>query len=175
MASALAPNPEGDVECFDLDGEPANVAELRRELQKFMTKFKVSAQLKKRQVEVTWSMSVDREVARAALLQILQLSPAQAGGYPVREAAMRPRAAQGPADLELSLKILEGKAGLDLQPEPFRGMRVKKVADEPGQHLIEGDLIIRIGQASLALPVADIGKVFKSQFRDGARLTVQRQ
>ncbi|CAE7538705.1 fhkE [Symbiodinium pilosum] len=72
LTSALRPSgPEGDVECFHLDREPSNVTELRRELQKFMTTFKVSAHLKKRQVEVTWSKNVDRQVARSALLQIL--------------------------------------------------------------------------------------------------------
>ncbi|CAE7238842.1 fhkC [Symbiodinium natans] len=65
LASTLKPSgPEGDIECFNLGREPSNVVELKSELQKFMTKFKVSAQLKKRQVEVTWSKNVDREATQ---------------------------------------------------------------------------------------------------------------
>jgi len=193
-ASALKPNClEGEIECFDLDAEPSNVAELRRELQKFMTRFKVSAQLKKRQVEVTWSKNVDREAARGALLQILQFRPGRRG-YPPEsgrasgindgaakhtpeKVAREPGTnARGTADVDVTLNVLEGKAGLDLQPLPFLGMRVRKVQDEPGQGLLEGDLIVKIDQVTLALStVGEISKVFGTHFRNGAALSVHRQ
>lgn len=193
-ASALKPSClEGEIECFDLDGEPSNVFELRRELQKFMTKFKVSAQLKKRQVEVTWSKNVDREAARGALLQILQFRPGRRG-YPPEpgrasgindgaakhtqeKAAREPGTnARGTADLDVTLNVREGKAGLDLQPMQNLGMRVRKVQDEPGQGVLEGDLIVKIDQVSLALStVEEISKVFGTHFRNGAALSVHRQ
>lgn len=196
---------EADEERFALRSDPKNVHQLRRDLQTFTTRFKFPAVLRKGEVAVSWerahSTPQSKEEARKDLLGILahhfpgcdfsasaiQTRTAGFGGYAAidvtsrlatvkEENASKPRNPGSFRLLNVQLRVVDGTAGLDLQPERG-GMKVRKVSSSPGQAgILEDDLIVKINEASLASPnVDEVTKVFGQHFKDGALLSIRRK